>query len=1038
MGLGILPRGVVPALAQDKAGFLWLATGGGLVRYDGYRFRAQERDSADPALRNLGWIRALLPGRDGRLWIGTEADGLAVYDPVTEQVTVHPDITAQPGVAKAAPTILALAEDSDGAIWTGSLGGGLARFDPVRRSYTRFRQADTPGSLPDDRVLALRIDRQGTLWVGTWSGLSRRVRGSQHFEPVMLPDGHAHWPGRVQALLETSDGRLWAGSEQGELALIDPASGQTRQLTRAGSAVTCLLEAPLGQVWAGRTQGITLHALADGALLRRLRHDPGRPDGLAANHVTGLLQDRGGWVWVAGLGLGLQRHNPNNHSIWVRAADTRPGSPFEDPDTRSVLALDNGDVWAATHSSGVAVMDASLQVIGQLQVPAPANADRPDDPTPAATAQALVQAGDGTVWLASASALHQYDRQRRLLRSLAHGAGPVRRLLAGLDGTLWVATQDGLYRLVAGEPGLQRLGLSGGLPLVGEVNALAESASGLLWVGSADGLYRLAAGDAALTPVRSPIDAALGNPTVTGLLIDRQQTLWVDTAVAGLHRLLPWDGGLARFERISQRHKSLGRPFGANLMQDARGRIWTHMHVYDPALDRLDELTSADGVGFGTGWFNAYTRTRDGRMLFGGSKGLLVVEPEAFDASVFAPPLVVSELRLNGNRQPAGALQQGLVLGPQVRSFSIEFAALDLSDPGHLRYAYQLLGFDPERIDAGSDVRSASYSNLAPGDYQLRVSATNRSGLWFEDALVVPVRVLPAWWQKGWVGLIGLLLLAGLVLLLVQWRTRQLSRSRQALELKVQERTAKLEALTQALRLESAALQESSLSDPLTGLRNRRFLTQHIDADVAQVVRQHESHFSHGSAPSDDADLVFFLVDIDHFKQLNDSHGHAAGDAVLVQISERLKTVFRDADYLVRWGGEEFLVVARQTARSHAAELAERARKAVADQPFVLADGTLLGKTCSIGFAAFPLDPQRARDHDWSLALSAADSVLYAIKQDGRNGWMGLISARSDSADALRALLRRPVAQWWQTRALVLARSGEASAAAPAEPGSAA
>ena len=168
---------------------------------------------------------------------------------------------------------------------------------------------------------------------------------------------------------------------------------------------------------------------------------------------------------------------------------------------------------------------------------------------------------------------------------------------------------------------------------------------------------------------------------------------------------------------------------------------------------------------------------------------------------------------------------------------------------------------------------------------------------------------------------------------------------------------------------------------------------------------------------------MFFLVDIDHFKQLNDSHGHAAGDAVLVQISARLKTVFRDADYLVRWGGEEFLVVARQTARSHAAELAERARKAVADQPFLLDDGRLLDKTCSIGFAAFPLDPQQARDHDWSLAVRAADAVLYAIKQDGRNGWMGLVSAHTDSADTLRSLLRRPVAQWWQASALVLVRS---------------
>jgi hypothetical protein len=94
VGVGIIPRHVVPTIAQDRAGFLWIATGDGLVRFDGYRFRPQERDSPDPAARNLGWIRALLAGRDGRLWIGTESDGLAVYDPASESVTACASTTA--------------------------------------------------------------------------------------------------------------------------------------------------------------------------------------------------------------------------------------------------------------------------------------------------------------------------------------------------------------------------------------------------------------------------------------------------------------------------------------------------------------------------------------------------------------------------------------------------------------------------------------------------------------------------------------------------------------------------------------------------------------------------------------------------------------------------------------------------------------------------------------------------------------------------------------------------------------------------------
>ena len=94
VGVGQIPRDVVPAIAEDRDGFLWVATGDGLVRYDGHHFRPQERATADPARRNLGWVQALLPGRDGRLWIGTEADGLASYDPRSDRVTDHRSSTS--------------------------------------------------------------------------------------------------------------------------------------------------------------------------------------------------------------------------------------------------------------------------------------------------------------------------------------------------------------------------------------------------------------------------------------------------------------------------------------------------------------------------------------------------------------------------------------------------------------------------------------------------------------------------------------------------------------------------------------------------------------------------------------------------------------------------------------------------------------------------------------------------------------------------------------------------------------------------------
>lgn len=114
-------------------------------------------------------------------------------------------------------------------------------------------------------------------------------------------------------------------------------------------------------------------------------------------------------------------------------------------------------------------------------------------------------------------------------------------------------------------------------------------------------------------------------------------------------------------------------------------------------------MTAADGADLGTGWFQVHAKTADGRLLFGGSRGILVVKPERFDASDYAPPLVVSELTIDGQRQPAGRIQEGLDLAPPQRGFTLTFAALDYSDPGRLRYAYRLHGFDTDWIATGAE-----------------------------------------------------------------------------------------------------------------------------------------------------------------------------------------------------------------------------------------------------------------------------------------------------------------------------------------------
>ena len=196
--------------------------------------------------------------------------------------------------------------------------------------------------------------------------------------------------------------------------------------------------------------------------------------------------------------------------------------------------------------------------------------------------------------------------------------------------------------------------------------------------------------------------------------------------------------------------------------------------------------------------------------------------------------------------------------------------------------------------------------------------------------------------------------------------------------------------------LEQAYLQqqEASFTDPLTQLRNRRFLMAHIEDEIALTLRRFERQQRQPSSdPTLDHDLVFYMLDIDFFKSVNDQHGHAAGDAVLVEMARRLRSVIRETDFLIRWGGEEFLLVARATHAGEGAVLAERLRGVVADQPFEIGDGKSLPVTCSVGFASFPFYADGPRLASWSEVTRLADQALYVAKEGGRNRWAGIEAA---------------------------------------------
>ena len=141
------------------------------------------------------------------------------------------------------------------------------------------------------------------------------------------------------------------------------------------------------------------------------------------------------------------------------------------------------------------------------------------------------------------------------------------------------------------------------------------------------------------------------------------------------------------------------------------------------------------------------------------------------------------------------------------------------------------------------------------------------------------------------------------------------------------------------------------------------------------------------------------MIDMDHFKRVNDEYGHGAGDEVLQQLTQRLALVFRQSDYIVRWGGEEFVGVARFINRSDASNLAQRLLDEVGATPFTLSNGASTYHTCSVGYACYPSALHYNQANDWQTLIALADTCLYEAKNNGRNAWVGIECINAPSAN---------------------------------------
>nr|WP_256490109.1 diguanylate cyclase [Ideonella oryzae] len=201
----------------------------------------------------------------------------------------------------------------------------------------------------------------------------------------------------------------------------------------------------------------------------------------------------------------------------------------------------------------------------------------------------------------------------------------------------------------------------------------------------------------------------------------------------------------------------------------------------------------------------------------------------------------------------------------------------------------------------------------------------------------------------------------------------------------------RMKAAQKALHSVNERLKVQSEQDPLTGLANRR-------------------HFQRLMAQGEDAGGTLYLLDLDHFKRINDNFGHAGGDAVLIEVARRLQAVLREEDVVVRWGGEEFMILVPGEGGEPAELLAQRLLTALASLPVVVGPDRV-AVTASIGFGSFPLQPQQL-DVPWSMAIDLVDAAMYIAKTQGRNRAVGIRRMTACDLDMVARQMQDLEAVW--------------------------
>ncbi|QEC77681.1 hybrid sensor histidine kinase/response regulator [Mucilaginibacter ginsenosidivorax] len=824
-------------IIQDSRGFIWIGTGDGLNRYDGYKFKVYRNEPTDVTTISGNYVADIAEDENGNLWIAT-SEGLNKFDRKTDRFS-HYSHSDKNSKSIPEDNISKIVLAGNGKLWLGTSTKGLSLFDIKTGLCTNFKnEKNKANSLSSNQVTALHKDQFGNLWVGTFDqGLNLYRPQTHDFIRFKHNDKDAGSisANRITCILRDRDKRLWVGTFEHGLNLFNDTNKTFRHFVNnpgndnslSNNSIQSLAEGVSRTIWIGTENGgISIFSYSKNKFNNYI-HDDVDNTSLTGNSVDVITKDNLGNMWVGVFGGGVNMFKRSTARFSHFKHTSSPKSLSND----FVLCLtedSNQNIWIGTDGGGLNLLDRKAGVFTSYQY-------KKNDDTSIGGNYVLDVKQDAhkNLWIATwTEGLSVMDPVTKKFRRYKHnpadstslGGNDVYALTIDQDNKIWAGTFGGGVSVY--QPATNSFityknnpkdihSLSSDI-----VNSIFCDREGRIWVGTNDaGLNLYNKKTNSFTRFKHQKGKnSISNNTVVDIFEDHTGKLWLCT-FGGLDVFEPKTGIFKTFTA----KEGMPTAFTYATREDNRNDLWITtskgLMLYDPVKKTFRNFSVEDGLQSDVFKPHSALKDYEGNIYFGGLNGFNRFNPEMLKVAQHESPLRLTDFELfnksvpvsRGVNDPSPLKQEisetkSITLNYDQSIISFEFVSLSFASTDKQDYAYILENFDEAWNDVGSK-NTAVYTNVPPGNYVFRVKCRNNSGGWSSKPLSVEVIIVPPFWDTWWFKILIALLICGLTWALYRYRLNSIIKQKQKLEHEVKERTAEVLQQSEELKAQSENLQ---------------------------------------------------------------------------------------------------------------------------------------------------------------------------------------------------------------------------------------